>query len=196
MIEEENMMRTLETLTRNNIPRGVSMYTDFKVLTANLIDDGIPSNYVSHLINILRSGLTLKIDWRFLEDYDRQEVQSRVTRRTMLKNEIVDEIMDLMFRVCSIKESRDIPDLAFTVKDGDAVVCSKGPCVRVTIPKLVLIDGVMYVVRTIGDSAFKGCKSLIHVEMPESIRVIGDSAFGSPLCPSVMDPHARCLTVA
>lgn len=46
-----------------------------------------------------------------------------------------------------------------------------------SIPEMVSYNGVNYTVTSIGEAAFKYCRWLISVDMPNSVTIIGDKAF-------------------
>lgn len=48
---------------------------------------------------------------------------------------------------------------------------------ELSIPETVSYNGVNYTVTSIGEAAFKYCRWLISVDMPNSVTIIGDEAF-------------------
>ena len=47
----------------------------------------------------------------------------------------------------------------------------------ITIPEKVRIEGKVYTVTSIGESAFEGCSSLTSIKIPEGVTSIGEEAF-------------------
>ena len=56
-------------------------------------------------------------------------------------------------------------------------VCQKDVLTSVTIPKTIKIQEQDYTVTDIGKSAFKECKNLTNITIPDSVTYIGSSAF-------------------
>ena len=62
--------------------------------------------------------------------------------------------------------------------DGTAAVVSyEGSPESITIPETVLIDSVEHTVISVEHNAFAKCKSLIEIELPPTLQIIGEDAF-------------------
>ena len=60
--------KILETLITNNIPRGINLDVDKEELRKNLMECGLEKRFVQNLIKVLGAGMTLDVDWEFLDD--------------------------------------------------------------------------------------------------------------------------------
>ena len=70
--------------------------------------------------------------------------------------------------------------LAYSVDaEGYATLVYCDPSVEgvVTVPSLIEVDGKLYEVKYIGESAFEGCELITTIELSEGIEQIGDLAF-------------------
>lgn len=61
---------------------------------------------------------------------------------------------------------------------------------EVTIPPTVNIDGRIYQVTDIGNSAFKGCGNLLTVSLPEGIKIMGAYSFNNSGLTEITLPHS------
>ncbi len=74
-----------------------------------------------------------------------------------------------------------------THKDGNS---PKNPCYsgELAIPATVTYNGVTYSVTSIGSHAFKGCRGLTSIEIPNSVTTISDMAFNE--CSGLKDVYS------
>lgn len=84
----------------------------------------------------------------------------------------------------------EVGNIFYFVEDGYACVTYKDDTFNsyrsdVSVPGTVEYDGVTYVVKKIGNSAFKNCSELTSVTLPSSIVSVEDDAFS--LCPSLKE---------
>ena len=77
------------------------------------------------------------------------------------------------------KEIKEIGTLSFLrTNDHEAeVVSALSDLDKIEIPERITIDGILYNVTSIGNSAFKNCNSLTTITIPECVTSIGNAAF-------------------
>ena len=150
--------KILETLIANNIPRGINLDVDKEELRKNLMECGLEKRFVQNLIEVLGAGMTLDVDWEFLDDYDREETQSRITRRTMLKPEVVSEILNVIYTAYETKTSESFEYLEFDYYDEGLVItwCDRS-VVSVDIPSRMMFNDELFEITRIENCAFVGC---------------------------------------
>lgn len=177
-MQDQSDFETLKILVKHKIPRGITLEVDKTKLIEELIESGLNKRFVRNLIKVLSAGITLDIDWEYLDDYDRGEMESRITRRTILKTEIVSEILGIIYEAFDIKPSDSFNDLEFEKSDkGIGVRCKNKSAITIDIPHIVVIDDELYEVSFITNQAFEGCKSLSSITIPDTITHIGERAF-------------------
>lgn len=87
----------------------------------------------------------------------------------------------MLFSLCTISSfAFEQSSLSFTVSaDGYAILsdCDENTLGDVNIPSTVMIDGITYEVRFIGDKAFDSCYGITEINIPEGVTSIGNYAF-------------------
>ena len=162
----------------HEIPRGITIDTNVEELRKSLIESGLDRRFVKNLIDVLEAGITLRIEWEFFEDYDKDEMRSRIARRTMLKTEVVSELLDLLHDVCGIQPVESYSDLSFEDSDNglEVSVCDKS-IIYAKIPSMVIYNNEMREVNYISNFGFSSCESLTSIEIPDSVKGLGIAAF-------------------
>ena len=74
-----------------------------------------------------------------------------------------------------------IDNLEYKLNDDDTaqIIGYMGESENITIPESISYEGYTFTVTSIGDSVFSNCDNLISVTIPNSVKRLGDNAFGS-----------------
>ncbi len=160
---------------------GTSQFTDtFKSPFAMVWSNGTATENITFTGTI--ASLTFKVN-EGVED----ETVTTISLSTKTANDVLSvdpETLDLVQVTPNITNATwkyEAPDaLSYGLNDSDLTAsitaCDKN-ATEVVVPETVTKDGVTYTVTSIGSSAFKNCKKLVSVTLPDTVTAISSFAF-------------------